>query len=80
MRPFSVCLVLTSLVSLALAQEELASEESRAKKPAKGACKRSGPKLTEKNTKAYTKPFPENKCPCWWDLSKNNCACCKVSC
>ena len=27
----------------------------------------------------YTKDFPANKCPCWWDLTRNNCACCKVS-
>jgi len=77
MRPYlSVCLVLISLASLALAQEE-PEVSSRKKKPAKGACKKSGPTLNEKNTKAYTKPWPENKCPCWWDLSKNHCACCK---
>ena len=30
-------------------------------------------------SKKYTKDFPANKCPCWWDLTRNNCACCKVS-
>jgi len=58
----------------------LAAEGSRKKKPAKGKCaSKGGPKggLNDQNTKAYTKPFPENKCPCWWDLTKNNCACCK---
>merc|ERR1712004_289911 len=54
----------------------LAAEDER-KAQAKGTCKRTGPKLTDKNTKEYTMPYPENKCPCWWDLSKNNCACCK---
>merc|ERR1719367_2439079 len=26
---------------------------------------------------ASTPSFPANKCPCWWDLTRNNCACCK---
>jgi len=78
MRPYqSVCLTLLALASLALGQEELASEDDRKGKPAKGKCSRSGPKLTKGNTKKYTKDYPANKCPCWWDLTNNNCACCK---
>jgi len=55
----------------------LQAEETRGKGPKPGSCKTKGPKLNAQNTKPYTKSYPENKCPCWWDLTKNNCACCK---
>merc|ERR1719495_3065703 len=45
----------------------------------KGKCKNTGKKPKDKIFAPYTKPFPANKCPCWYDLSKNNCACCKGS-
>jgi len=45
----------------------------------KGKCKNTGAKPKDKIFAPYTKPFPANKCPCWYDLSKNNCACCKGS-
>merc|ERR1712107_942688 len=32
------------------------------------------PKLTPQNTKKYT---GTGKCACWWDITRNDCACCK---
>merc|ERR1711953_586568 len=43
----------------------------------KGACKRTGPKPTDNLFKPYTIPIKNKKCPCWWDMSKKVCACCK---
>jgi len=67
MRPGTVCCVLL-LVCLAAAQ----------KKPAKGACKNTGPKPNDKIFAPYTIPIKKKKCPCWWDMSKKICACCKA--
>merc|ERR1712032_999919 len=75
MRPY-LSLALLALASLALGQEELASEDSRKGKPKPGVCNFGKPKLTKANTKKYTKEGDAN-CPCWWDLTKNTCACCK---
>merc|ERR1712110_986849 len=58
-----------------LSYDAMLAAEDEKKAQAKGSCKRSGPKPTEKLFKPYTEP--DKKCPCWWDLSKNNCACCK---
>merc|ERR1711934_648485 len=48
------------------------------KKPSKpgvkGECDVGSPKLTAGNTKKYT---DNGKCACWWDITRNDCACCK---
>jgi len=43
----------------------------------KGECKRTGPKPSDKIFAPYTIPIKNKKCPCWWDMSKKICACCK---
>merc|ERR1711988_2000078 len=40
-----------------------------------GECTNTGKKPSEKLFAPYT--VKNKKCPCWWDLSKVNCACCK---
>merc|ERR1712108_28188 len=48
------------------------------KKPSKpgvkGECDVGSPKLTAGNTKKYT---DRGKCACWWDITRNDCACFK---
>jgi len=69
-------LVLLLLLSLTDAARK---KKKPAKKPAKvkGACVMTGPKLTATNTAKYT--ISGEKCPCWWDITRNDCACCKNS-
>merc|ERR1712108_89144 len=58
-------------------KEALKGEEARQKtfKPGvKGECDVGSPKLTAGNTKKYT---DRGKCACWWDITRNDCACCK---
>merc|ERR1711874_452505 len=57
------------------AQED--DDEARKGAGVKGACKNTGPKPNPKIFAKYTIPIKNKKCPCWWDLSKKNCACCK---
>jgi len=64
-------LLLTGLA----AQED--DDEARKGAGVKGACKNTGPKPNPKIFAKYTIPIKNKKCPCWWDLSKKNCACCK---
>jgi len=76
MRPGTVCCLLL-LAGLAAGQED---DDLKGKpKPQKGACKRTGPKPSNKIFAPYTIPINKKKCPCWWDMSKKICACCKGS-
>merc|ERR1712223_2035896 len=63
MRPVVVCGLLL-----------LAGQETE-EKAKKGECTNTGKKPSEKLFAPYT--VKNKKCPCWWDLSKVNCACCK---
>merc|ERR1711953_1428866 len=63
-------LLLTGLA----AQED--DDEARKGAGVKGACKNTGPKPNPKIFAKYTIPIKNKKCPCWWDLSKNDCAWC----
>merc|ERR1712130_161442 len=73
MNPGSLLFAALLLTGLAAAQEE----ESRKGAGVKGECKRTGPKPSPKLFAKYTIPIKNKKCPCWWDLSKKICACCK---
>jgi len=73
---WSLVLVLVLLV-LSLtdaAKKKKKPSKGKKPKPVKGSCATVGPKLTAANTKKYTAP---GKCPCWWDITRNDCACCK---
>jgi len=73
MNPGSLLFAALLLTGLAAAQEE----ESRKGAGVKGECKRTGPKPSPKLFAKYTIPIKNKKCPCWWDMSKKICACCK---
>jgi len=45
------------------------------KPPTKGECKNKGPTPSPKIFKKYTKE--PDKCRCWWDIERTDCACCK---
>merc|ERR1711981_297249 len=75
MRPGTVCCVLL-LACLAAGQDEELKGKPKPKPP-KGACKNTGQKPSDKLFKPYTIPIKNKKCPCWWDMSKKVCACCK---
>merc|ERR1712061_625183 len=76
MRPYSSVILLACLTGLVLGQED-DTEDKKGKPNVKGKCKNSGPKPKDSIFQPYTKPYKDNKCPCWWDLSRNNCACCE---
>jgi len=83
MKPVSL-LVALLLIGLAAAEDyddeyEDYGDDIEGRKGAgvKGACKRTGPKPTDNLFKPYTIPIKNKKCPCWWDMSKKVCACCK---
>lgn len=68
------------VLGLALAQdyeEDGSGDGDDRKASVKGKCKNSGPKPKDRIFAKYTKPYPANKCPCWWDLTRTNCACCE---
>merc|ERR1712222_151006 len=75
--PPPVCVLLLLAVS-----EGKKKKPSKGKKPGKkpskpgvkGECDVGSPKLTAGNTKKYT---DKGKCACWWDITRNDCACCK---
>jgi len=80
MRWHLVVVALLLLLVLTEAARPKKKKPSKGKKPAKkpaavkGTCDFGGPKLTAANTKKYT---DKGKCPCWWDITRNDCACCK---
>merc|ERR1712088_1306531 len=75
MNPGSLLFAALLLTGLAAAQED----ESRKGAGVKGECKRTGPKPSDKLFAKYTIPIKNKKCPCWWDMSKKICVCCKRS-
>jgi hypothetical protein len=74
--------VLVCILLLAVVAEGKKKKPSKGKKPGKkpskpgvkGECDVGSPKLTPQNTKKYT---GTGKCACWWDITRNDCACCK---
>merc|ERR1712211_169493 len=74
--------VLVCILLLAVVAEGKKKKPSKGKKPGKkpskpgvkGECDVGSPKLTAANTKKYT---GTGKCACWWDITRNDCACCK---
>merc|ERR1712226_202507 len=79
-------LVLVCVLLLVAISEGGKKKPSKGKKPVKkpgkkpskpgvkGECDVGSPKLTAGNTKKYT---DNGKCACWWDITRNDCACCK---
>merc|ERR1711974_250600 len=75
-------LVLVCVLLLVAVSEGRKKKPSKGKKPGKkpskpgvkGECDVGSPKLTAGNTKKYT---DRGKCACWWDITRNDCACCK---
>merc|ERR1712226_1134221 len=75
-------LVLVCVLLLLAVSEGRKKKPSKGKKPGKkpskpgvkGECDVGSPKLTVGNTKKYT---GSGKCACWWDITRNDCACCK---
>merc|ERR1712192_297071 len=74
--------VLICVLLLLAVSEGRKKKPSKGKKPGKkpskpgvkGECDVGSPKLTAGNTKKYT---DKGKCACWWDITRNDCACCK---
>merc|ERR1711878_156507 len=69
----------TLFVALLLVGLASGEDEERKGAGVKGACKNTGPKPSDKLFAKYTIPIKNKKCPCWWDMSKKICACCKGS-
>merc|ERR1712110_788598 len=69
----------TLFVALLLVGLAGGEDEERKGAGVKGACKNTGPKPSDKLFAKYTIPIKNKKCPCWWDMSKKICACCKGS-
>merc|ERR1711997_873298 len=74
MKPVTLFVALL-LIGLATGEDD----EERKGAGVKGACKNTGPKPSDKLFAKYTIPIKNKKCPCWWDMSKKICACCKGS-
>lgn len=62
------------LVCLALVLVDAKKKKPKPKPPTKGACATLGPKPAAKIFTKYTEK--NKKCPCWWDITRNDCACC----
>merc|ERR1711915_495008 len=58
-------------------KEETKEEAKETKPAAKGVCFTKGPKPSAKLFAKYTKKG--DKCPCWWDITRDDCACCTKS-
>merc|ERR1712033_70270 len=75
-------LVLVCILLLVAISEGKKKKPSKGKKPGKkpskpgikGECDFGKVKLNAQNTKKYT---AAGKCACWWDITRNDCACCK---
>merc|ERR1711953_717186 len=76
-------LALVCVLLLVTVSEGGKKKPSKGKKPGKkpskpagvkGECDVGSPKLTAANTRKYT---GNGKCTCWWDITRNDCACCK---
>ena len=74
MRPLPALLLLLVALAAAATEDELESKATKCPKD----------KVNKKqlaNLKKYTAKKPNGQsdlsCPCWWDLTRNNCACCR---
>merc|ERR1739848_72090 len=74
MRPLPALLLLLVALAAAATEDELENKATKCPKD----------KVNQKqlaNLKKYTAKKPNGHfdltCPCWWDLTRNNCACCK---
>jgi len=73
-------LLLVCLVLLVVEVDSKKKPKKKPKKPkpaAKGVCFTKGPKPSPKLFAKYTKKG--EKCPCWWDITRDDCACCTKS-
>jgi len=68
-------LVLVCLALVLVDAKKKGKGKGKPKPSVKGACALKGPKPSPKLFAKYTEP--KSKCPCWWDITKKDCACCK---
>merc|ERR1712112_776817 len=72
--------LLCVLLLVAISEGKSKKKPSKGKKPSKPGVKGRMrfwlSKARQKNTKKYT-DTDKGKCACWWDITRNDCACCK---